>query len=223
MRLSATFLGVSLRFSMQLCCGSPLVCYQIHQSTTGSDSLPFCISIPYAEIWFDTHFRDFPYNRAASDILTHPPSVFIVRSSCDYLRVYCTCAQCNRMRLPVSRCRLRAEPIPAISLTATATTSRRDSHRAPNLTVDLGVRKVIDALWLEGENLKDYDLQASNNNITYTDIHTGETVTDGNATVSSYSKTQPPIATGGYHSHGVVHPIPTTRFMRSTSHRSCST
>ena len=53
------------------------------------------------------------------------------------------------------------------------------TNRAPNLTIDLGARKVIDALWLEGENLKDYDLQASNNNITYTDIHTGETVTDG--------------------------------------------
>ena len=58
------------------------------------------------------------------------------------------------------------------------TTSAETADRAPNLTVDLGARKVIDALWLEGENLKDYDLQASNNNITYTDIHTGETVAD---------------------------------------------
>ena len=59
------------------------------------------------------------------------------------------------------------------------TTSAETANRNPNLTVDLGARKVIDALWVEGENLKDYDLQASNNNITYTDIHTGETVTDG--------------------------------------------
>ena len=50
------------------------------------------------------------------------------------------------------------------------------AERAPNLTVDLGARKVIDALWLKGENLQNYDLRASNNNITYTDIHTGETV-----------------------------------------------
>ena len=42
--------------------------------------------------------------------------------------------------------------------------------RAPNLTIDLGSRKVIDVLWLEGENLQDYDLKASNDNINYTDI-----------------------------------------------------
>ena len=56
------------------------------------------------------------------------------------------------------------------------TTSAETANREPNLTVDLGTRKVIDALWLKGENLQNYDLRASNNNITYTDIHTGETV-----------------------------------------------
>ena len=55
------------------------------------------------------------------------------------------------------------------------TTSAETANREPNLTVDLGTRKVIDALWLKGENLQNYDLRASNNNITYTDIHTGET------------------------------------------------
>ena len=56
------------------------------------------------------------------------------------------------------------------------TTSAETANREPNLTVDLGTRKVIDALYLKGENLQNYDLRASNNNITYTDIHTGETV-----------------------------------------------
>ena len=55
-------------------------------------------------------------------------------------------------------------------------TTAETANRAPNLTIDLGARKVIDALYLKGENLQDYDLKASNNNITYTDIHTGETV-----------------------------------------------
>ena len=61
--------------------------------------------------------------------------------------------------------------------------------RAPNLTIDLGARKVIDALWLEGENLKDFDLKASNNNITYTDIHTGETVTEGRYSFLAFTNT----------------------------------
>ena len=59
------------------------------------------------------------------------------------------------------------------------TTSAETATRSPNLTIDLGARKVIDALWLRGENLQDYDLKASNDNNNYTDIHTGETVTDG--------------------------------------------
>ena len=48
--------------------------------------------------------------------------------------------------------------------------------RTPNLTVDLGSRHVIDAVFLKGENLQDYDLKASNNNISYTDIETGVSV-----------------------------------------------
>lgn len=59
------------------------------------------------------------------------------------------------------------------------TTSAETARRAPNLTIDLGARKVIDALYLKGGNLQGYDLQASNNNITYTDIQTGVTVGDG--------------------------------------------
>ena len=70
------------------------------------------------------------------------------------------------------------------------TTTAETSDRAPNLTVDLGARKVIDALYLNGENLKDYDLQASNNNITYTNIHTGQTVTDGIYSFITFTNTQ---------------------------------
>ena len=63
------------------------------------------------------------------------------------------------------------------------------AHRAPNLTIDLGSRKVIDALWLEGENLQDYTLRASNNNINYTDIQTGETVTEGRYSFLAFTNT----------------------------------
>ena len=53
------------------------------------------------------------------------------------------------------------------------------ANRTPNLTIGLGGRKAIDVLWLKGENLQGYTLKASNNNITYTDLHTGETVANG--------------------------------------------
>ena len=69
------------------------------------------------------------------------------------------------------------------------TTSAETANRNPNLTVDLGARKVIDALWVNGENLKDYDLQASNNNITYTDIYTAETVADGRYSFLTFQNT----------------------------------
>ena len=71
------------------------------------------------------------------------------------------------------------------------TTSAETADRDPNLTIDLGARKVIDALWLEGENLKDYDLQASNNNITYTNIQTGITVADGRYNFLTFPNTTP--------------------------------
>ena len=70
------------------------------------------------------------------------------------------------------------------------TTSAETANREPNLTVDLGTRKVIDALWLKGENLQNYDLRASNNNITYTDIQTGVTVpVHGNSFVTFTNNT----------------------------------
>ena len=69
------------------------------------------------------------------------------------------------------------------------TISAETADRDPNLSIDLGARKVVDALWMEGENLQDYDLQASNNNITYTDIHTGETVTDGRNSFLTFQNT----------------------------------
>ena len=69
------------------------------------------------------------------------------------------------------------------------TTSSETSVRAPNLTIDLGSRKVIDALYLKGENLQDYDLKASNNNINYSDIQTGETVVDGQHSFLMFTNT----------------------------------
>ena len=69
------------------------------------------------------------------------------------------------------------------------TTSAETADRDPNLSIDLGARKVIDALWLEGENLQDYDLQASNNNIIYTDIHTGETMVNGRNSFLTFQNT----------------------------------
>ena len=68
-------------------------------------------------------------------------------------------------------------------------TSTETADRAPNLTIDLGARKVIDALWLEGENLKDFTLRASNDNINYTDIHTGETITEGRYSFLTFTNT----------------------------------
>ena len=69
------------------------------------------------------------------------------------------------------------------------TTTAETANRSPNLTIDLSARKVIDALWLECENLQDYDLQASNNNITYTTIRTGETVTAGRYSFLTFQNT----------------------------------
>ena len=69
------------------------------------------------------------------------------------------------------------------------TTSAETADRDPNLTVDLGSPKVVNALWLNGANLQDYDLQASNNNITYTNIHTGQTVADGRYSFLTFTNT----------------------------------
>ena len=69
------------------------------------------------------------------------------------------------------------------------TTSAETADRDPNLTINLGSQKVVNALWLRGENLKDYDLQASNNNITYTDIQTGVTVDDGRNSFLTFTNT----------------------------------
>ena len=50
------------------------------------------------------------------------------------------------------------------------------SALAPVLTMDLGTAQVVDSVFLKGENLQDYDLSASNNNSTFTDLETGLTV-----------------------------------------------
>ena len=70
-------------------------------------------------------------------------------------------------------------------------TSAETTQRTPNLTVDLGSRKTIDAVFLKGENLQDYTVKASNNNISYTDIETGVTVpSHGNSFVTFTNTTE---------------------------------
>ena len=47
---------------------------------------------------------------------------------------------------------------------------------APILVIDLGSAKQIDAVFLKGENLQDYDISASTDNSTFTDLETDITV-----------------------------------------------
>ena len=63
------------------------------------------------------------------------------------------------------------------------------ASRTPNLTVDLGSRKVIDAVFLKGENLLDYDVKASNDNSTFTDLKTGITVPDDGNSFEAFTNT----------------------------------
>lgn len=53
------------------------------------------------------------------------------------------------------------------------TTYAETANRSPYLIIDLGARKVIDALYVKGKNLQDYHVQASNRNGAYTNIRTG--------------------------------------------------
>ena len=70
------------------------------------------------------------------------------------------------------------------------TTSAETTDRDPNLTIDLGARKVIDAVFIKGENLQDYDLSASTDNSIFTDIETGVTVPEhGNSFVTFTNST----------------------------------
>lgn len=63
------------------------------------------------------------------------------------------------------------------------------ANTAPNLTIDLGERRVIDSLWLQGENLQNYTLKASNNNITFLDIRTGLTTSSGRYSYVKFTNT----------------------------------
>ena len=56
------------------------------------------------------------------------------------------------------------------------TTSAETTDRDPNLTIDLSSAKVIDAVFIKGDNLQDYDISASNNNSTFTDLAVDITV-----------------------------------------------
>ena len=56
------------------------------------------------------------------------------------------------------------------------TTAVETADREPVLNIDLGSRKVVDTVFIKGENLQDYDISASNNNSTFTSIETGVAV-----------------------------------------------
>ena len=56
------------------------------------------------------------------------------------------------------------------------TTAVETANREPILNIDLGSPKVVDVIFIKGENLQDYDISASNNNSTFTSIETGVTV-----------------------------------------------
>ena len=56
---------------------------------------------------------------------------------------------------------------------------------APILVIDLGSAKQIDAVFLKGKNLQNYDLSASDDNVTFTDLETDITVpSHGNSFVT---------------------------------------
>ena len=56
------------------------------------------------------------------------------------------------------------------------TTAVETANREPTLKIDLGSAKVIDTAFLKGDNLQDYDISASTDNITFTDLETDITV-----------------------------------------------
>ena len=65
------------------------------------------------------------------------------------------------------------------------TTPVETANREPVLNIDLGSAKVIDAVFIKGNNLQDYDLSVSTDNSTFTDIETGVTVPEhGNSFVT---------------------------------------
>ena len=71
------------------------------------------------------------------------------------------------------------------------TTNAETANRNPNLTIDLGERRVIDALYLRGENLQGYDISASDDNSTYTEIKAGITVPSHGNSFLTFTNTTP--------------------------------
>ena len=62
---------------------------------------------------------------------------------------------------------------------------------APTLTIDLGERKVIDALYLKGENLQDYTLAASDDNTNFTSLGTTQTMPSHGHAFQTFANTTP--------------------------------
>ena len=64
-------------------------------------------------------------------------------------------------------------------------TAVETTNREPSLNIDLGSRKLVDTVFVKGENLQDYDLSASTDNSTFTDLKTNVTVpSHGNSFVT---------------------------------------
>ena len=56
------------------------------------------------------------------------------------------------------------------------TTAVETGNREPVLNIDLGSNKMVDTVFIKGENLQDYDISGSNNNSTFTDLAVDITV-----------------------------------------------
>ena len=64
-------------------------------------------------------------------------------------------------------------------------TAVETANREPTLNIDLGSNKMADAIFIKGENLQDYDISASTDNSTFTDLETNITVpSHGNSFVT---------------------------------------
>ena len=70
------------------------------------------------------------------------------------------------------------------------TTAVETANREPILNIDLSSRKMADTVFVKGENLQAYDISASNNNSTFTNLDTNITVpSHGNSFVTFTNST----------------------------------
>ena len=63
------------------------------------------------------------------------------------------------------------------------------ANREPVLNIDLGSPKTVDTLFIKGENLQGYDISASDDNSTYTEIKAGITVPSHGNSFENFTNT----------------------------------